>query len=225
MEHAGDVHMTLPTGTPAYRVLVPDAPRGLVVIPDIGGVRPLFTDMCERLSAENGWSVITFEPWPGREHLTLEERMASVGTLVDDAVLADVAAAATVLEVEPVGVVGFCMGGMFALKAATLAQVHRAVSFYGMVRLPDHWRGPAMGDALDLITERGSCPILFIAAMDDSFVPNEEVDELEATGAEVVRYRGAQHGFVHDPTRDTHRADDAADAWRRAIAFFNSADQ
>jgi hypothetical protein len=33
-----------------------------------------------------------------------------------------------------------------------------------------------------------------------------------------VRYEGADHGFVHAPDRPTHRADDAADAWRRAIA-------
>ena len=36
----------------------------------------------------------------------------------------------------------------------------------------------------------------------------------------MVRYPSAEHGFVHDPDRPAHRADDAADAWRRAIAFF-----
>jgi len=36
-----------------------------------------------------------------------------------------------------------------------------------------------------------------------------------------VRYEGADHGFVHDDTRPTHRAEDAADAWRRAIAFLS----
>jgi carboxymethylenebutenolidase len=37
----------------------------------------------------------------------------------------------------------------------------------------------------------------------------------------VVRYDGADHGFVHDPSRPTHRADDAADAWDRALAFLD----
>ena len=44
------------------------------------------------------------------------------------------------------------------------------------------------------------------------------LDALEAAGVEVVRYEGADHGFAHDPSRPAHRAGDAADAWRRAIA-------
>ena len=50
-------------------------------------------------------------------------------------------------------------------------------------------------------------------------MPEADADALAATGAEVVRYPGADHGFVHDPSRPTHRADDAADAWRRVGAF------
>jgi carboxymethylenebutenolidase len=38
----------------------------------------------------------------------------------------------------------------------------------------------------------------------------------------VVVYPGAEHGFVHDPERAAHRPDDAADAWRRALAFLLS---
>jgi carboxymethylenebutenolidase len=45
------------------------------------------------------------------------------------------------------------------------------------------------------------------------------VDALEALGATVVRYEGADHGFVHDPDRPAHRPDDAADAWSRALDF------
>jgi dienelactone hydrolase len=37
----------------------------------------------------------------------------------------------------------------------------------------------------------------------------------------VVTYEGADHGFVHDDSRPTHRADDAADAWRRAVDFLS----
>ena len=32
-------------------------------------------------------------------------------------------------------------------------------------------------------------------------------------------YEGAEHGFVHDPTRPAHRADDAADAWDRVLTW------
>ena len=37
-----------------------------------------------------------------------------------------------------------------------------------------------------------------------------------------MRYEGADHGFVHDPSRPAHRADDAADAWSRVLAFLPS---
>jgi dienelactone hydrolase len=47
------------------------------------------------------------------------------------------------------------------------------------------------------------------------------VAALEAAGVTVVRYAGADHGFVHDPDRPVHRADDAADAWRKAVAFLS----
>jgi NADH:ubiquinone oxidoreductase subunit K len=49
-----------------------------------------------------------------------------------------------------------------------------------------------------------------------------DVDALAATGATVVRYEGADHGFVHDPTRPAHRADDAADAWSRVIDWLQA---
>ena len=141
MGHAGRVSsFSLPSGTAAHRAETPGASRGLVIIPDIGGLRPLFTDLCDRLAAENGWSVAAFEPWPGRERADLETRMASVGTLDDAFLLADAAAAADVLAVGPVAIMGFCMGGAFALKAAATGRFDRAVSFYGMVRLPEHWR-------------------------------------------------------------------------------------
>jgi len=53
----------------------------------------------------------------------------------------------------------------------------------------------------------------------DPFPPPDDVAALEAAGVAVVRYEGAEHGFVHDPERPAHRADDAADAWRRVLEF------
>lgn len=209
---------TLPSGTPVHLALNPDAVRGLVIVPDIGGLRPLFTEMADDLASTQGWSVAVFEPWPGREHLVLDERLAAVGTLEDQRLLADVAAAADALEVEPVAVIGFCMGGMVALKAAAEGRVDRAVSFYGMVRLPEHWRTDSMGEPLDALAD-GAAPILSLVGTEDPWVPSDHADDLAATGAEVVRYAGADHGFVHDASRPAHRPDDAADAWRRTVAF------
>ena len=111
------------------------------LIPDIMGLRPLFDEHAQRLADDNGWAVAAVEPWPGREDLPLEERLGSVATIDDRALLADLVAAADLLEVEPVGVTGFCMGGMFTYKAAGTGRFHRAVGFYGMLSVPDALEG------------------------------------------------------------------------------------
>lgn len=210
---------TLPSGTPAHIAGTLDAARGLVIVPDIMGLRPLFTDLADTLAAQHGWSVAVVEPWPGQEGLELDARLASVGSLADAQVAGDVAAAADALGVEPVAVAGFCLGGMFALKAAVSGRFDRAVSFYGMVRLPDHWHTATVAEPLAILAAGPVAPILSLVGTADPWIPAADADALEALGAEVVRYEEADHGFVHDPSRPTHRADDAANAWRRVGEF------
>jgi len=48
-----------------------------------------------------------------------------------------------------------------------------------------------------------------------------DIAAAEAVGVTIVRYEGADHGFVHDDSRPAHRAEDAADAWQKAIAFLS----
>ena len=187
--------------------------------PDIGGLRPLFDDLCQRLADDHGWAVCAPEPWPGRESTTLEERLGAVGTLVDDEVLGDLTAAADATEVAPVAVLGFCMGGMYAMKAAGTGRFDRAVAFYGMIRIPEQWRSTTQSEPLDAVRSEGAAPVLAIVGTEDIWTPPDDVAALEAAGAEVVRYEGADHGFVHDPSRPAHRAEDAADAWRRAVTW------
>ena len=216
------MRITLPSGTPAELVRPEgdEAPgRGLVVLPDIGGLRPLFDDHVARLSAATGWAVCAPEPWPGREDLTLEERLAAVGTLDDDRVLGDAVAAADATGAAEVGVLGFCMGGMYTLKAAGTGRFSRAVAFYGMIRIPEPWRSDSQGEPLAALAAPVACPVLAVIGTADVWTPAADVADLEAAGAEVVRYEGAEHGFVHDPGRPAHRPDDAADAWRRALDF------
>jgi carboxymethylenebutenolidase len=213
---------TLPSGTPVEVARPADGrtpDRGVVLIPDIMGLRPLFDDHAQRIADRQGWAVAAVEPWPGRESLPLEERLTSVATIDEPALLEDLRAAADLLAVEPVVVMGFCMGGMFTLKAAGLGRFRRAAAFYGMIRVPEHWRTPSGIEPLDAVQASGACPVLAIVGTADTFTPPDDVAALEAAGAEVVRYVGAEHGFVHDPSRPVHRAEDAADAWDRVLAF------
>jgi len=219
------VRISLPSGTPA-ELARPDPDieptRGLVLFPDIMGLRPLFDDHCARLAAEHGLVVCAVEPWPGQESLSREERLVSVGQLSDERLMADAVAAAAATECASVGVLGFCMGGMVTYKAAATGRFDRAAAFYGMVRLPVQWRSSTMADPVAALAAPQRCPVLAIVGTNDEFLPPDDVAEAEELGVEVVRYEGAEHGFVHDPVRPIHRPDDAADAWRRVLAFLTT---
>jgi carboxymethylenebutenolidase len=216
------MRITLPSGTPAAlaRPEAAEPDRGLVVIPDIMGLRPLFDDMVDRLAADTGWAVCCAEPFAGHEEWSIERRMqGGVAEVGEAQVLADVVAAADATGCETVGVLGFCMGGMFTFKAAATGRFHRAVGFYGMIRLPDGWAGPGLAEPTEALASPGRCPTMAVVGTIDPYTPAEDVAAAEALGVEVVRYEGADHGFVHDASRPAHRAEDAADAWRRALAF------
>jgi carboxymethylenebutenolidase len=208
---------TLPNGTPVEIASVDNPVRGVVVVPDIMGLRPLFDDLVARLADEHSWSVAAVEPFPGRETMTIEERMSAMAEMDDDQQIADIVAAAYLLNIERVAVIGFCMGGMYTMKAAAAGRFDRAAPFYGMIRVPEAWRGPKQRDAIDVLASApGSAErVLAIIGTADPYTPKQDVDDLEGAGATVVRYEGAEHGFVHDASRPSHRADDAADAWRR----------
>ena len=155
--------------------------RGLVLVPDIVGLRPLFDDLCARLADEHGWAVVAAEPWPGREQLPLEERLSSVGSLDDRRLLGDCTAAADLLGVEPVAVLGFCMGGMVTPEG----RGHRALRPGGVVlrddpvarrmAVPDAWPSPSTCSAARRPVRR-SC---HSCGTGDPYVPVADLDALE----------------------------------------------
>jgi carboxymethylenebutenolidase len=220
------MRIQLPSGTAAEvaRPAGGDPVRGVVLLPDIMGLRPLFDELAAKLANEHRWVVIEPEPFPGRESMPLEERIAAMSSFDHDRHVADVIEAADALGVEPVAITGFCMGGMGALRAASTGRFDRAAAFYGMIRLPHAWKADGQGDAIDeLLAEPGSAErVLAIVGTADLYTPPADVDALAAAGATIVRYDGAEHGFVHDPSRPAHRADDAADAWQHVVSWFSA---
>jgi carboxymethylenebutenolidase len=119
-----------------------------------------------------------------------------------------------------VGAVGFCLGGGLAFAAATMSRVDSrgpdaAVCYYGspVNDLLDHV------DALD-------CPCLFHYGNNDTFIPNEKIEEVERAvadrpGVEFHRY-DAGHAFSNwdAPSMYDEAAADAA--WSRTLAFFDA---
>ncbi len=214
------VRISLPSGTPA-ELATPTtrAPLlGVVLCPDVMGLRPLFDDLCARLAEEQGWAVCAVEPFAGREELSLEQRLDAP---LSDGLLDDLLAAADATGAERTAVLGFCMGGLVAFVAAGLGRFDRAVAFYGMIRPPERWSG--LCRPLDALAEPEASETLAITAGKDRWAPTDDVEALRALdGVEVVVYPEADHGFVHDPSRPAHRPDDAADAWRRVVAFLSA---
>ena len=220
------MRITLPTGTPAELARPQGAPtRGVVLFPDIFGLRPLFDDLAARLSRDYGWAVCVVELFPGQELPGIDERFAAVPRLADRDVVRDAEHAASVLSTqagcERIAVMGFCMGGMYVYKALTSRWFDRGVAFYGMIRLPAAWRGEFQGEPLVAMGEGTPVPLLAVVGANDPYTPVEDVAALRAIGpnVSVVSYPDAEHGFVHDPERPAHRAGDAADAWAKVATF------
>ena len=216
----------LPSGTLAELAHPKTGPakRGVVLIPDIMGMRPLFVDLVADLAQKYQWSVCAFELYPGQEHLEVADRLTAGNLLTDQRVLGDAVAAAEATGVEPVGILGFCMGGMYALKAVATGRFDRHCPFYGMIQVPEHWKNNDSLEPLAALNQGDAASVLAIVGSLDSWTPEDEVKLLAATGAQVVRYPEADHGFVHDASRPAHRPDDAADAWQRVAQWMEISD-
>ena len=78
----------------------------------------------------------------------VEPRFAAVPSVDDDAHLRDLLEAAAATGCDRVGLIGFCLGGMYCHKASRSDRFTRIVSFYGMIRVPEAWNGPGQDEPL-----------------------------------------------------------------------------
>ncbi len=193
---------------------------GLVIAPDIFSLRPLYDGLVARLADEWSMTVCAVEPFPGRDlGPDIEPRFASVASIDDSSHLRDLLEGADAIGAERVGLLGFCLGGMYCHKASRSERFAKIVSFYGMIRVPEAWRSPTQSEPLHYLEHGHADRVLAIIGELDNYTPPADVEALAATGVTAVRYPDAEHGFAHDATRPAHRADDAADAFARAKAW------
>ena len=211
------------------------------MIHDVWGLADHTRDLATRLAGE-GYAVLALDLYRREAEVKIENPGAWMRALSDPQVLADVQAGVDLLGShpgsagQPVGVTGFCMGGMYALLAACeCSGVAASVAYYGLLSHEhgllhdenglDPSRKPRQ--PLDAVADL-KCPLLAFFGDGDEFVPQGDVrlldERLGRSGlpTEVVVYPGAGHAFMNDTRPDAFRPEIAEDAWARMLAFFGT---
>ena len=212
------MRFTLPSGTQCEIDKTVTSPTmGLVIAPDIFGLRKLFDDLVSRLAKDWNMAVCAVDPFPGHTlGAEIEPRFAAVPTLSDQTHLRDLLQAADALGTPRVGLMGFCMGGMYCFNSAGAERFQKIVSFYGMIKLPEGWRSTTHAEPLDYLHAGHADRVLAIIGGKDPYTPAADVAELKNVGVRTEIYPDAEHGFAHDASRPAHRAQDAMSALTHA---------
>jgi carboxymethylenebutenolidase len=220
---------------PAYAA-TPDgmARGGVVVIQEAFGVTRHIERICERLAAA-GWTAIA----PALFHrqgspvfaydTDFSQIRQVMGALGREGLTADLAAAFDHLVSAGFsgtrrGIIGFCMGGAVSLFAGTEHELGAAVSFYGGGVKEGRFGLPSLIELAPSL----KTPWFGAYGDRDSGIAVDDVEALRIAASrapvetEIVRYADAEHGFNCDDRPAVYNAEAAADAWRRALAFFDA---
>lgn len=237
-----DVQVPTPDGSADAYFVHPSEGRhpGVIVWPDVLGLRPAFRAMGKRL-AEAGYAVLVVNPYyrmarapvveegasfrdpEVREHVMPFAQSLSADTHVTDAraLVTWVDSQSAVDTARPIGTTGYCMGGPIVMRtAATLPERVRAgASFHGSRLVVD---GP---DSPHLVIDQMRGQYLFaIAENDDERDPEAKqvlrsaFEEADA-GAEIEVYEEAMHGWCVLDSPVYHEAQ-AERAWQRMLMLF-----
>jgi carboxymethylenebutenolidase len=205
----------------------------LIIIHEISGLNDHIRDAATRFAQEGFVAVAPNlfsreAPVEGRDDLPDTPEM--VRSIPDERLLTDLEATIDHLDVltfvdsTRIGVVGFCMGGLYAfLLAARSARIRAVADFYGRIVYPV--RTPEKPEAPIDAAPRLRCPLLGLFGAADPVIPLGDIYRLRDTliqhkkPFEIKVYPDAPHAFFDD-TRPSYRPEIAQDAWARTIAFF-----
>jgi carboxymethylenebutenolidase len=230
-----------PSSIPAYAAYPRNATGrtpGVVVTQAIWGVDANIRDIVRRLAKQGYFAIAPelyahFKDVPNGDGATDYKPFSALAQqLVDAQVDSDLAAGATwirqrvgaaELQRPPkIGVMGFCMGGSIALRAAVDdANFNACAMFYGKVRWGQTNDGPITDMALAW-TDRVRVPLMgSFGGRDTSILPADvrEMAKRLTVPNDVKIYDEAGHAFMDD-TRDSYVASAATDAWSRTLAWY-----
>jgi carboxymethylenebutenolidase len=214
---------------------------GIVLIHDVWGLSDHTRDVSRRL-ADEGFHVLAIDLYRELANKEIKDPGSWIRGLSDPDLLASIRAAAHFLTRHPdsanekVGVVGFCMGGMYAVLAGCdpESEIAATVPFYGLLSY-SHGLLQAAGGLDPRLKPREPieaarelrCPMLAFFGEDDPYVTAEDIAALEASAADsgqqasCIRYPGAGHAFMNHSREEAYRPDAAGDAWAKMVAFLS----
>lgn len=240
-----DVEIKTPDGTADAYFVHPASGQhpGVLVWPDIFGLRPAFRQMGRRL-AEAGYAVLVVNPFyrtqkaptsPERANFDdpetrkmlfgLKATLSPATARTDaQAFIAWLDAQAAVDRKRKAGTTGYCMGGPIVFETAAVLpdRIGAAASFHGGGLVTDQ------PDSPHLLSPKMKAHFLVAIAENDDQKQPEAKDILRDAfakaklPAEIEVYAGALHGWC-PPDSAVYNAAQAEKAWERMMALFKSA--
>jgi carboxymethylenebutenolidase len=240
-----EVEIKTPDGTTDAYFVHPASGRhpGVLVWPDIFGLRPAFRKMGKRL-AESGYSVLVVNPFyrtkkapvapegaSFQDPTTRAALMALAGTLSAETAATDAKAFVTWLDNQAsvdkkrrMGTTGYCMGGPLTMRTAAAFpdRIGAGASFHGGGLVTDKPDSPHL-----LVPQMKARYLFAIAENDDQKQPDAKNALREAFAkanlpAEIEVYAGTMHGWC-PPDSQVYNEAQAEKAWSRLLALFERA--
>jgi carboxymethylenebutenolidase len=213
----------------------------IIFFMDAPGIREELRDMVRRLSSVGYYVLLPnlyyragveeLGPYIGEAQAATRARFMALMRTLDvpmvmedtDALLA-FAAKDEAASKGPMGCVGYCMSGRYAVNAAARhpARVRAAASIYGTALVSDR------PDSPHLAMQRTDARLYFGCAETDQYAPMEIIDKVRSeveknhVNAEVEIYPGTQHGFAF-PQRPAYNKAAAERHWERLFTLFGGA--
>jgi carboxymethylenebutenolidase len=237
-----EVNVKTPDGTADCYFVHPStgtAP-GVLVWPDIFGLRPAFRTMGKRL-AESGYSVLVVNPFYRQKKAPTAEQGAAtpvqglfpmMQALTEPLNMTDAKAFVGWLDQQPsvaknrkIGTQGYCMGGFLAFRTAAAVpdRVGAVASFHGAnLVMKDNPSSPHLQAA-----KSKAQFLVAIAEPDDMRSPTDKTVMKETFAAaklpaEIEVYSGAAHGWC-PPDTTVYNEPQAEKAWSRLLALYGKA--
>jgi carboxymethylenebutenolidase len=212
---------------------------GVLMWPDIFGLRPAFRQMGKRL-AESGYSVLVVNPFyrvkkaptadagaptPIEQVRPLAQGLNETTQMTDaKAFIEWLDRQSPVAKNRKIGTQGYCMGGPIAFRTAAAVpdRVGAVASFHGGGLVTDKPNSPHLQAA-----KTKAQFLIAIAANDDARSPNEknvlkETFEKANLPAEIEVYADAAHGWC-PPDSKVYNEQKAEKAWSRLLVLYGKA--